>query len=76
MTWTLHLTAKDQRRLYSRLFLVLEQQMVAIQAFHAEAKGSRVQITIVVCSEEDRTYRIEQLLCRLQDVTSVCIGKG
>jgi hypothetical protein len=75
MTWTFHLTAKDQRRLYSRLFLVLDQQMVAIQSLHAEAKDSRVQITIVVCSEEDRAYRIEQLLCRLQDVTSVCVAK-
>jgi len=61
--------------MYSRLFLVLDQQMVAIQSLHAEAKEEWVQITIVVCSEEDRTYRIEQLLCRLQDVISVSVLK-
>ncbi len=73
MTWTFHLTAKDQRRLYSRVFLVLDYQMVAIQSFHAEIKGSMVQMTFVVCSEEDCGRRIEQLLCRLQDVTSVSV---
>jgi hypothetical protein len=73
MTWTFQVTAKDERKLYSRLFLVLEQQRVAIGLFHAEAGEGQVRVTFVISSEEDKAYRIESLLYRLQDVCSIFI---
>jgi len=48
MTSIFHVSAKDERRLYSRLLLVLEQQMVPIQVFHAEVHEGRALITFVI----------------------------
>jgi hypothetical protein len=48
MTWIFPISAKDEGNLYSRPLLVLEQQLAAIQIFHAELHEGRVQITFVV----------------------------
>lgn len=76
MTWIFHVSAKDERRLYSRLLLVLEQQMVSIQIFHAEIQEGRAQITFVISSDAKRACRIQSLVCRLQDVTDVSVLCG
>lgn len=71
MTWKFHVHATEQRRLFSRILQVLESQMVSVRSFAGEVNGGAVHITFVVSSEEDRSYRIEALLHRLEDVRSV-----
>jgi acetolactate synthase regulatory subunit len=73
MTWKFHVHATEQRRLFSRILQILESQMVSIRSFAGEASSGGVRITFVVSSEEDRAYRIEALLHRLEDVRSVSI---
>jgi hypothetical protein len=76
MTWIFHVSAKDERKLYSRLLIVLERQMATIQIFHAEVHEGRAQITFVISSDADRACRIQSLVCRLQDVTGVSVLCG
>ena len=71
MTWKFHVHATEQRRLFSRILQVLESQMVSIRSFAGEVNGGGVRVVFVVSSEEDRAYRIEALLHRLEDVRSV-----
>jgi acetolactate synthase regulatory subunit len=73
MTWKFHVHATEQRRLFSRILQILESQMVSIRSFAGEASSGRVRITFVVSSEEDRAYRIEALLHKLEDVSSVWV---
>jgi acetolactate synthase regulatory subunit len=73
MTWKFHVQANEQRRLFSRILQVLESQMVSIRSFAGEATGDGVHITFVVSSEEDKSYRIEALLHRLEDVRGVSV---
>lgn len=76
MTSIFHVSAKDERRLYSRLLLVLEQQMVPIQVFHAEVHEGRALITFVISSDLHKVRRIQSLMCRVQDVTGVSVLQG
>ncbi|HEX4019756.1 MAG TPA: hypothetical protein VHX63_01300 [Acidobacteriaceae bacterium] len=73
MTWKFHVHATEQRRLFSRILQILESQLVSIRSFAGEANNGGVHITFVVSSEEDRSYRIEALLYRLEDVRSVSV---
>ncbi len=71
MTWKFHVHATEQRRLFSRILQILENQMVDIRSFAGEANEAEVRITFVVSSEQDKAYRIEALLHRLEDVRNV-----
>jgi hypothetical protein len=74
MTWQFHVVATEQRRLFSRILQIVESQMVSIRSFAGEAHGAGVYVTFVVSSEQDKAYRIEALLHRLEDVRSVAIS--
>ncbi len=71
MTWTFHVIATDQRRTYSRILQVLESQMVTIHSFSGGTNDIETCITVVFSSEQDKAYRIEALLYRLEGVRSV-----
>jgi (p)ppGpp synthase/HD superfamily hydrolase len=71
MTWKFHVHATQQRRLFSRILQILESQMVSIDSFAGEANDSGVCVIVVFSSEQDKAYRIEALLHRLEDVRSV-----
>jgi acetolactate synthase regulatory subunit len=71
MTWKFHVHATEQRRLFSRILQVLESQMVSIRSFAGEVNDAEVCVTFVVSSEQNKAYRIEALLHRLEDVRSV-----
>jgi (p)ppGpp synthase/HD superfamily hydrolase len=73
MTWKFHVHATEQRRLLSRILQVLESQMVSLHSFACEANDTGVYVTVVFSSEQDKAYRIEALLYRLEDVRSVSI---
>jgi acetolactate synthase regulatory subunit len=71
MTWKFEIFADQQRRLFSRIFQVLETQLVSVSSFAAEANSAGVWISFVISSEQDKAYRIEALLLRLHDVRSI-----
>jgi (p)ppGpp synthase/HD superfamily hydrolase len=73
MTWKFHLQATAQRRLFSRILQILENQMVSIHSFTGETSGEEVRVTFLCSSEQDKAYRIEALLHRLEDVRSVAV---
>ena len=73
MTWKFHVHAIEQRRLFSRILQILESQMVSIRSFAGEANSKGTWVIFVVSSEQDKAYRIEALLHRLEDVRSVSI---
>jgi len=73
MTWKFHVHASKQRRLFSRILQILESQMVSIRSFAAEATSAGTYVIFVVSSEEDKAYRLEALLHRLEDVRSVSV---
>ena len=71
MTWKFHVHATEQRRLFSRILQILESQMVSICSFAGEANSKGICVVFVVSSEQDKAYRIEALLHKLEDVRSV-----
>lgn len=71
MTWTFQVIATDQRRTFSRILQVLESQMVRIHSFTGNTSDAETCVTVVFSSEQDKAYRIEALLYRLEDVRSV-----
>ena len=73
MTWKFHVHATEQRRLFSRILEILESQMVSIRSFAGEANDAEVCVTFVVSSEQDKAYRIEALLHRLEDVRRMSV---
>jgi acetolactate synthase regulatory subunit len=73
MTWKFHIRAADQRRLFSRILQILESQTVTICSFIGETGQAGIYVTVVVASEQDKAYRIEALLCRLEDVREVSV---
>ena len=73
MTWKFHVHAIEQRRLFSRILQILESQMVSIRSFAGEVNNGEAYVTLVVSSEEDKAYRIEALLERLQHVRNVSV---
>ena len=71
MTWTLLVKAKPERFVLSRILQVLETQSVTLQSFHADASGGMLCVRCIVSSDHDRRYRIEALLHRLHDVSTI-----
>ena len=71
MTWKFHIHATEHRRLLSRILQIIENQMVSICSFSAEMSEAGVCISLVISSEEDRMYRIQALLHRLEDIHQV-----
>jgi hypothetical protein len=71
MTWKFQVAATAQRRLFSRILQILESQMVFIHSFSAETTEEGVTVAFVCSSDEDKKYRIEALIYRLEDVKEV-----
>jgi len=71
MTWKFHVRAAIQRRLFSRILQILESQMVVIilSTVRPAARRSRQHSTSL--SQEDKVYRIEALLYRMEGVKRV-----
>jgi hypothetical protein len=73
MTWTFHIHATEQRRTFSRILQILEAQVVSIHSFVGECTEAGVSVTFRFSSEEDKAYRIEALMYRLEAVWSVSV---
>ena len=73
MTWRFDVVATTQERLLSRILQVLDVQRVTIHSFAGEMSGTGARVIFVVSSKEDRAYRIEALLYRLEGVDEVAI---
>jgi hypothetical protein len=71
MTWKFHVLANAQQRLFSRILQILDHQMVSIDSFHGEATEKGALVTFICSSEQDKAYRIEALLYRVEGVRSV-----
>lgn len=74
MTWKFHVLANADRRLFSRILQVLENQMVSIHSFTGEIDDDGACIKVLLSSEQDRAYRIEALLYRLEGIRSVSVS--
>jgi hypothetical protein len=75
MTWTFHIVAVEGQRLFSRILQVLEGQRAHVRMFAGEINDQGVYITATITSEDDRAYRIEALLYRLEDVPNVSVSQ-
>ncbi len=71
MTWEFHVVATAQQRLFSRIRQILEGQMVIIRSFNREINDKEVFVTFHFSSEQDKGYRIEALLYRVEGVRHV-----
>jgi (p)ppGpp synthase/HD superfamily hydrolase len=72
MTWNYQLRAAVQQRLLSRILQILETQRMIIHSFAAEISDERLlTAAFQVSSPEDKQYRIEALLYRLEGVLHV-----
>ena len=74
MTWKFHVLASAERRLFSRILQVLESQLVAIHSFAGDEDGTVIRVTTVFSSEQDKAYRIEALLYRLQGIQHISVS--
>lgn len=76
MQWEFKIIASKDRRLLSRIFQTLENQMMIIHSFRGEADEEEdlVFITFVISSPGDKAYRIEAMLHRLENVLSVAVA--
>lgn len=63
MTWKFHVQATAQRRLFSRILQILENQMVSIHAFTGETSGEEVRVTFF--AHPNRTKHIESKHCSI-----------
>ena len=75
MTWRFDVVATARERLLSRILQVLEVQRVSIHSFTAEMNRTEAKVTFAVSSEEDKAYRIEALLYRLEDIDRVSVSR-
>jgi hypothetical protein len=73
MTWRFHILATAQRRLFARILQILDSQLVSINSFAGEPNGDEMSITVVFSSEQDKAYRIQALLHRVEDVRVVSV---
>jgi len=71
MTWKFHVLASAQRRLFSRILQIIESQTVNIHSFNGDTIDGNVRVEFVFYSEQDKAYRIEALLYRLEGVQDV-----
>jgi hypothetical protein len=70
MTWRFEVVAAAHGRLLSRILQILEVQRVSIHGFTATTDETGAKITFAVSSEDDKAYRIEALLYRIEGVRS------
>ena len=73
MTWKFHVRATEQRRLFSRILQILDGQMLSVRSFSGDAGSDGVYVTFVVSSEQDKAYRIQALLHRIEDIHDVSV---
>lgn len=75
MRWEFDVIASRDRRLFSRILQTLENQMI-VHSFSGDAdrEEDTVHIHFVVSSEENKAYRIEAMLHRLENVLSVTVS--
>lgn len=71
MTWTFHVLATTQQRLFSRILQILESQRVTIHSFGGEATATGTRVTFVISSDQDKAYRIEALLHRMEGIRTI-----
>lgn len=71
MRWEFEVVATKDRRLFSRILQAIENQMVSVHSFNGEIKDDTASIHFVISSEEDKGYRIEAMLYRIENVISV-----
>jgi hypothetical protein len=74
MTWTFHVLATAQRRLFSRILQVLESQMVSIHSFEGQIGEEDAYVSFTFFSEQDRADRVKALLYRLEGIRSVSVS--
>ena len=74
MTWRFDVVATTQERLLSRILQVFEVQRVSILSFTGVMDGTRPRVTFTVSSQEDKAYRIEALLYRLEGIDQVSVS--
>lgn len=75
MTWEFEVIATRDRRILSRIFQTLEYQMLEIHSFTAHTREEMVHIMFVVSSEQDKAYRIEAMLHRIENVCFVTASR-
>jgi hypothetical protein len=75
MIWRFEVEAAAQERLLSRILLVLDQQRVTIRSFAGKIDIAEARVTFEVASDQDKAYRIEALLHRLEAVHSVDVSQ-
>ncbi|MEI9978230.1 MAG: hypothetical protein WDN23_04395 [Edaphobacter sp.] len=73
MTWRFHIDAIAQRRVFSRILQVLENQSVSIHYFKGDVAEGMAHVAVVCSSEQDKAIRIQALLYHLQGVRGVLI---
>lgn len=73
MKWSFTIHAQQERRLFSRILQILETQLVTVCSFHGETDSVQSRVLFVVQSEQDKAYRIEALLYKLQGIDYVCV---
>lgn len=74
MTWTFHVLATAQRRLFSRILQILESQMVSIHSFVGEIGEEDVCVSFSFSCEQDKAERVKALLYRLEGIRSVSVS--
>jgi hypothetical protein len=74
MNWRFDIVATMQERLLSRILQILEVQRVSIHFFTGEMNGTGAKVTFAVSSEENRAYRIEAMLYRLEGIHQVSVS--
>jgi acetolactate synthase regulatory subunit len=75
MTWRFDVVATAQERLLSRILQVLEVQRVSIHSFSGQMNEAGARVSFLISSEENKAYRIEALLYRLERIDHVAISR-
>jgi hypothetical protein len=73
MTWKVHIFAIEQRRVFSRILQILESQMVSIHSLTGTIGSEEVCVTFLFSCEQEKAYRIEALLHRLEGIREISI---
>jgi hypothetical protein len=74
MTWRFDVVATVHERLLSRILQILEVQRVSIHSFTGEVDEAGARVGFVVSSQQDKAYRIEALLYRIEGVVHVSLS--
>jgi hypothetical protein len=74
MIWRFEVVASVEERLLSRILQILEVQRVSIHTFAGDMDGAGARVVFAVSSEQDKAYRIEALLYRLEGIDQVSVS--